>query len=116
MGNVPIKDIMGKLGKEGFEGRKIVEAMSWWQHFSEQGKLTPLTPTLEAFGSPLYSMAMSPYWNTASGTVGGYFAGYGTMLPEQHFSAYGAGFEALPLELGGQVQGKRDRFSGSPMD
>jgi len=116
MGNVPIKEMMEKLGKEGFQGKRVVEAISWWQHFSEQGKIPALTPTLEAFGSPIYAMQMGPYWNQSSGLLGGYFAGYGAVLPEQHFQAYGAGFESLPLELGGQVQGKRDRFSGSPMD
>ena len=116
MGNVPIKDILERLGKEGFKGDKVIEAGNWWQHFSEQGKVTPLNASLEAFGSPLYSQVMAPYWNQALGGVGGYFAGYGTMLPDQHFSMYGAGFEQLPVELGGQVQGKRDRFGGAPMD
>ena len=116
MGNVPIRKIMERLGEEGFEGKKVIEAGNWFQHFSEQGKISPLGPTLEAFGSPIYGMNMSPYWNQASGTVGGYSAGFGTMLPEQHFSMYGAGFEQLPLELGGQVQGKNSRFSGAPMD
>ena len=116
MGNVPIKEIMEKLGKEGFEGDKVIEARNWWQHFSEQGKITPVAATLEAFGSPLYPMAMAPYWNQMVGTFGGYSAGFGQTLPDQHFSMYGAGFESLPLELGGQVPGKQSRFSGAPMD
>ncbi len=115
MGNVPVKEMFEKLGKEGFKGKRITEAISWWQHFSEQGKISPLTPTLEAFGSPLYGTG-APYWNQQIGTYGTYSAGYGRMLPDQHFSAYGAGWESLPVELGGQVQGKRDRVGGAPME
>jgi hypothetical protein len=116
MGNVPVKQMLEKIGQQGFKGKKVIEAISWWQHFSEQGKVPPLAPSLEAFGSPLYSMEMAPYWNQASGTIGNYSIGYGNMLPERHFSTYGAGWEGLPVELGGQAQGKRDRFSGAPMD
>ena len=115
MGNVPIKEIMQKLGKEGYEAKKIIEAGNWWQHFSPGGKQNPpLGPTLEAFGSPLYSMQMGPYWNQTSNVYPGYSTGYGQFLPDQHFSMYGAGFESLPVELGGQVQGKQSRFSGTP--
>lgn len=114
MGNVPIKDIMEKLGKQGFESKKVVEALSWWQHFSQGGKTNPpFVPTMQAFGSQLYSGA--PSWNQIYGIPGGYFSGYGTMLPEQHFQIYGAGFTALPGELGGQIQNK-DKFSGTPLN
>ena len=34
MGNVPIKQIMEKLGDKGFEARKVIEAAGWWQHLS----------------------------------------------------------------------------------
>lgn len=116
MGNVPIKDMMEKLGKEGFKGKKVIEAMSWWQHFSEQGKVPPLMPTLEAFGSPIYPIKMAPYWNQIAGSMGGYFAGQGPILPEQNFSLYGSGFSNLPTELGGQIQGKGSRMTGTPME
>ncbi len=112
MGNVPTKEIMEKLGKEGFKGKKVIEAISWWQHF----KTPPLIPTLEAFGSPLYPMLAQPVWNQIAYTSGGYFSGYGPILPEQHFSMYGAGFSGLPSELGGQVSGGRSRFSGTPTE
>lgn len=112
MGNVPIKEIMEKLGKEGFEGRKIVEAGDWWQHF----KTPPTAYTLEAFGSPIYGAMMAPYWNQMSGTYGTYFSGYGKVLPEQHFSIYGTGISNLPTELGGQIPGRQSRMSGTPMD
>ncbi|MEM3405966.1 MAG: hypothetical protein QW117_03290 [Candidatus Pacearchaeota archaeon] len=111
MGNVPIKEILEKLGKEGYEAKKIVEAASWWQHF----KTPPITYSLEAFSSPLYSMMMAPYWNQAGGFYS-YYAGMGTILPEQHFSIYGSGFTSLPMELGGQVSGKQSRVSGTPVD
>jgi len=59
-------------------------------------------------------MKMAPYWNHAWNKMGNYFSGYGTTLPEQHFSMYGIGFSNLPTELGGQVQQKGSRFSGTP--
>jgi len=110
MGNVPIKDIMKELEKKGYEGKGIVEAGGWAQHF----KSSPHPQVLQALGSPIYSSG-GPYWNQIQGTEAGYFSGYGTFLPDKHFSMYGAGFEQLPVELGGQVQGKQDRFSGAPM-
>ncbi len=112
MGNVPIKEIMEKLGKEGFKGKKIIEAAQWWQHF----KTPPLVPTLEAFGSPLYAMKAAPYWNQIRSTYGNYFSGYGPIFPEQHFSMYGAGFSGMPVELGGQMPGKQSRFAGTPTE
>ena len=114
MGNVPLKEIMEKIGKEGYDIKKVIEAGNWWQHFSPGGKTNPpLVPTLKGLGTQMYSGA--PGWNQIYGTPGGYFIGYGTMLPEQHFSLYGAGFSNLPIELGGQISGKDSRFSGTPM-
>lgn len=112
MGNVPIKEMMEKLGKEGFSGKKIVEAFQWWQHM----KTSPLVPTLEAFGSPLYPMLAQPGWNQAAGTYGSYFQFPSAYMPEQHFSLYGGGFSTLPTELGGQVPGKQNRLTGTPME
>ena len=61
-------------------------------------------------------MKMGPYWNQASFNYGNYFAGYGTMLHDQHFQTYGGGFSGLPTELGGQVQAKGSRATGgTPM-
>lgn len=111
MGNVPIKEIMEKLGKEGFEGRKIIEAAAWWQHM----KTPPFAPALEALGSPVYGMTAAPYWNQINATYGNYFALPSAYLPEQHFSMYGGGFAALPTELGGQMPGK-PKPMGSPME
>ncbi len=114
MGNVPIKKILEELEKAGAldDARLINEAGGFVQHF----KTSPHPYALEAFGSPVYSMKMAPYWNQASNTMGNYFAGYGTMLPDQHFSMYGSGFSSLPTELGGQVQQKSSRFAGTPND
>ena len=114
MGNVPMADIMKKIGQEGFDVKKVIEAGDWWQHFSPGGKSNPpIVPTLQGFGSPLYSGG--PGWNNIYGVPGGYFGGYGTMLPEQHFQLYGAGFSSLPQELGGQMANKDSKFSGTPM-
>jgi len=114
MGNVPIKEIMSQLGKDGFKGKKVVEALSWWQHFSEQGVHHAIVPTMQAMGSPVYGMANGPYWNQVAGANGNYFGMPMTYLPEKHFSTYGSGFSSLPEELGGQIPGTQSRFSGAP--
>jgi len=119
MGNVPIKDIMQKLGKKGFEAKKIIEAASWWQHFSPAGgpQQSPFVPTLEAMGSPIYSMQMAPYWNQAQGFQQSYSSGMGMVLPDINFQTFGAGFSQLPAELGGQQQGAQgSRMSQTPME
>ena len=113
MGNVPLKEMMKKLGEKGYEARKIIEAASWWQHW----KTPPFEETLEAIGSPVYSMEMAPYWSQATGLYQGYFSGFGQMLPQINYETFGAGFSRLPAELGGQVQGAQgSRMSGRPME
>jgi hypothetical protein len=113
MGNVPIKEIMKRLGEKGFEARKVIEAGNWWEHF----KTPPVQETLEAFGSPIYGMKMAPYWNQYSGLHQGYFGGYGMMLPQVNYETFGAGFSQLPAELGGQrVGGGGSRMSGRPLE
>jgi len=115
MGAVPFKEHLQELEKAGFKGKEIVEAGG----FVAQFKTSPTPYILEAFGSPLYAMYMQPFWNQVRnmyGTPAGYSSGYGMMLPEQHFGIYGAGFAALPLELGGTMPGKGQRFSGAPME
>ncbi|MDP3882096.1 MAG: hypothetical protein Q8Q31_04450 [Nanoarchaeota archaeon] len=110
MGNVPTKRHMEILDKYNKQVKKIIEAGDWYQHF----KTMPVQETLAAFGSPVYSMQMAPYWNKAAFNSGGYFSGYG-MNPDIHHSMYGAGFSNLPVELGGQMAG-RSRVSGAPME
>ena len=115
MGNVPLKKMMEKLGKKGFEAKKIIEAASWWQHI----KTPPFQEVLEAVGSPVYSMKMAPYWHQAAGLQEGYFSGYGQMLPQINYETWGSGFSmaSLPMELGGQMPGaKGSRMSGTPME
>ncbi|MDD5012454.1 MAG: sugar phosphate isomerase/epimerase [Candidatus Nanoarchaeia archaeon] len=113
MGNVPVKEIFEKLGKQGFDARKIIEAAQWWEHF----KAPPFRETLEAFGSPIYGMEMAPYWNQNSAFQQNYFGGYGLMLPQTHYETFGAGFSRLPSELGGQKPGAEgSRMSGKPME
>ncbi len=113
MGNVPIKEILENLDKEGYKGKKVIEALSWWQHFSEQGATPPLQPTLEALGS---STGVGSYWNQAPGFQQGYFSGYGQMLPSINYEVFGAGFSQLPTELGGQRPGGGSRMTGKPME
>jgi len=113
MGNVPTKEIFAKLGKEGFDAKKIIEASSWWQHM----KAPPFRETLEAFGSGIYGMEMGPQWNQSMGLQQGYSSGYGMMLPQVNYETFGAGFSRLPSELGGQRQGAEgSRMSGRPME
>jgi sugar phosphate isomerase/epimerase len=114
MGNVPMAQheaiLRKQFGDKIKDIKKIVETGNWYQHF----QTTPFMETLEAFGSPVYGMKMSPYWNQASGMTSGYFAGFG-MNPDVHHSIYGSGFSNLPSELGGQMPGK-SRMSGNPME
>lgn len=113
MGNVPVKEIMERLGKEGFDAKKIIEAGNWWQHF----RTPPFKETLEAFGSPIYSMNMAPYWDQNLGGQQDYIGGYGAMLPQINYETFGAGFSRLPSELGGQRQGAEgSRMSGRGME
>jgi hypothetical protein len=113
MGNVPMKEIMAKLGEKGFEGKKIIEAGTWWQHF----QTPPIKETLEGLGSPMYSSGAGPRWNQSLGLQQGYFSGYGMMLPPNNYQTFGAGFSQLPGELGGEVQrANTGRFSQRGME
>lgn len=111
MGNVPTKGHMELIDKYNKQVKKIIETGDWFQHF----QTPPVVETLSAFGSPLYSMKMAPYWNQVSGMSGGYFSGIGATLPDVNFQTYGTSFTTLPVELGGQMQG-RNRLSGNPME
>ena len=114
MGNVPIKQYLEELEKQGFKGRTIVEAGGFIQQFGT----SPYVPLLEAFGSPIYQDGVGPYWNQAIGLQQGYFSGHGNMLPGVHYEMFGAGFSNLPFELGGQRGGggEGSRMSGRGME
>lgn len=116
MGNVPTKkhfELLKKYGKQVEKLKKVIETGDWYQHF----QVSPLSETLAAFGSPIYSMKMAPYWDKQIGIggAGGYFAGFG-LNPDYHHSIYGTGFSGLPAELGGQIPGSKNRLSGTPME
>ncbi len=115
MGNVPFEQMMKKLEDAGFKGQKVIEAGDWWQHFAAQGGGNPFKPTIESFDSPIYAMKASPSWYQASYLIPGYYSGQGPINPAIHHQLYGSGLSTIPMELGGEVQGNRDRFSGSPM-
>lgn len=111
MGNVPTKKMLNLIGEYNKKAKMIVETGgAWFRDF----KVSPLSETLEAFGSPLYSMKMAPTWNQIAKTTGGYFSGYGKN-PDIHHNLYGAGFSNLPVELGGQMSGT-NRLSGAPLE
>ena len=113
MGNVPMEayeDILKKFGKETGNIKRVIEAGDWYQHF----KTSPFAEVAASFGSPIYAAKMGPYWSKAMASSGGYQSGYG-MNPDIHHSIYGAGFSSLPVELGGQMQG-RSRMGGAPIE
>ena len=112
MGDVPIKEHLRELEKAADKDRRnIVEAGAYPQHF----KQSPLPQTLEYLESPVYSYEAGPSWSDARDLYASYLVGYGDILPEKHFDTFfGAGFSRLPKELGGQSQGNKSRFSGTP--
>lgn len=112
MGNVPIKEMLEKLPEK--DVKKIVEAVSWYQHFQSPAA----SPTLEAFGSPFYASDQGPYWNQGLGYQQDYSQGMaGPWLPQINYETFGGSFTNLPIELGGQRQGAAGgRMSGRPME
>ncbi len=117
MGEIPIKEMLKELEKAGYKGKYVLEAgglVPAW-------KTSPTPYALEALGPQIYGngMQMQPFWNQVRNVYGvpaGYSAGYGMMLPPQHFTMYGSRFADLPIELGGKMPGKGQRFSGTPME
>lgn len=114
MGNVPMKEIMEKLGEKGYKAKKIVEAAQWWQHFQS----SPLQATMEGLGAPMYTSGTGPTWSQSYGLFQGYNGGMeGAWLPGINYQTFGAGFSQLPRELGGQAGGAGgSRMSGRPME
>lgn len=115
MGNVPIKEILKELEKNGefSKMRKVIEA-GGLTNPNLGLKMSPLKTTLGAFGSPINGGQSPTYWNQAESAQGNYFAFPMAYMPEKHFSIYGSGFSTLPEELGGQIPGTQSRFSGTP--
>jgi len=112
MGNVPFKEIMEKLGKEGFEAKKLIEAGDWWQQ-----QQNPIQASLEGLGAPIYANGQTPYWNQAPGFFQGYNSGLeGNWLPGINYQTFGTYFSQLPTELGGSTQGAGSRMSGRGME
>jgi hypothetical protein len=121
MGNVPIKDFLKILEKEGQLGkvRGIVEAGGYVMAYGEN----PTLHTLKYFNVPAYGFQGAPTWGGEPPVLGGYFmgssgysAGYGLMLPPIHYSEYGAGFTGLPAALGAVpgAAGQKSAFAGTP--
>jgi len=119
MGDVPMKahlEALKKYGKQVDKIKQIAETGNWFgpQAF---GNATPFGEVLKGMGSSVFTGGAAPYWNQAYGSMGGYYSGFGNILPDQHFaSIYGAGFSNLPTELGGQQMSGRSRMSGTPME
>ena len=113
MGNVPLKGMMDELRKKGFQGQQIIEAGDWWQHFADKGGGHPFKPSIEMMDSPIYAMQGGPTWSQ-TGAYGAYYSGGGAINPPVHHNTYGAGFQNMPVELGGEMPGDQGRFAGSP--
>jgi len=114
MGNVPLKPMIDEIKKQGFKGKEIIEAGNWWQFFSTQGGGNPFLPSLEGLDSPVYAMGGGEGGWANTAYMGGYFSGQGPISPQVHHQIYGAGFQNMPVELGGEIAGDRGRFAGSP--
>jgi hypothetical protein len=115
MGNVPIKEHLAMLEKEGVlkDVIKIAETPGWPQQFGS----SPMIYNLEGLGSPIFSYGQSPYWNQSGGLYSSYSSGFGMMLPQVNYEMMGAGFSQLPSELGGQRMGQQgSRMSNRPME
>ena len=95
------------------KGKQIIEAGNWWQFFADKGGGNPFKPSVEAFNSPIYAMKEGPGW-AYTGSYGAYFSGMGPINPPVHHNVYGAGFQTLPIELGGEIPGDRGRMAGTP--
>lgn len=114
MGNVPLAEMMKKLGKTGEKVKKVIEVGSLFQFHGI--KNIPFKESLIGMGSPIYPMK-SPYWNQTIGLYQEYYSGFGRFLPDINYETFGAGFSQLPTELGGSRQtGGRGRMSGTPME
>ncbi len=119
MGNVPVKEMMKRLGEKGFEGPKIIEAIGWYQHFQNipgqppKGGASSFTQTLQSFGSPIYPMKAGPYWDQTKAFSTYTFApGQGAIGTPVSQSTYGLGFSSLPIALGGEIAGpEKGRFA-----
>lgn len=107
MGNVPIKEILEKMEKEGVlkNARAIEESGGFINAFKKESfpfAMTELGTPMYASG-PLYEMdLMSPYRTTHID------------LPQKHFDLYGSSFSTLPTSVGGQVGEGSSRFTGRP--
>nr|MBA4405587.1 hypothetical protein [Nanoarchaeum sp.] len=111
MGDVPIKEHLKQLEKADKNAIGVIEAGG----FINQFKANPIPESLEYLNSPMYSYDAGPSWADSRDLYGSYLVGYGDILPEKHFDTfYGGGFSRLPKELGGQSQGNRSRFAGTP--
>lgn len=112
MGNVPVREMMEALEKQGFQGRGIVEAGGF---VAEVGG-NPVQQVLTYFESPLYRMGPGPYWSQLQQQQASYPGYMSTFVdfPQTHFNLYGSSFTTLPRELGGQMGGEKTRFSDTP--
>jgi sugar phosphate isomerase/epimerase len=121
-GSIPWEKMVKKLQESGkIEGKGVIGIV---EHYgtSAEGELNMEAdiPTLRTLNTPLYGWTGSPTWNEVGGSYffgsGGYSPGYGNILPEAHYSMYGATFSQLPTSLGAAIQpGKKGEYSGTPM-
>ena len=100
-----------RKGESGMSEEETREVL--YKHFADKGGGNPFKPTIENFNSPIYALDAGPGWSQA-GMMPGYYGGHGMINPAVHHRLYCAGFEGLPVELGGELPGDQSRFSGAP--
>ena len=119
MGNVPIKEFLEHMEKTGKlkDVKSVLESAGTAIHLG----IPPVhAEALQHMGVSSPAWSISPNWYEVSQN---YFfggsnyasAGFGNILPQGHFSEYGAGFSQLPTATGGLRPGQQSKFSNTPM-
>ena len=119
MGNVPIKEFLEHMEKTGKlkEVKSVLESAGTAIHLG----IPPIhAEALQHMGVSSPAWSTSPNWYEVSQN---YFfggsnyasAGFGNILPQGHFSEYGAGFSQLPTATGGMRPDQKSKFSNTPM-
>ena len=119
MGNVPIEEFLEYMKKHGKlkNVTSVLESAGTAIHLGIPPVHTEALQTL-GVGSPAWSISPNWYESSQNYFFGGSnyaSAGFGNILPQGHFSEYGAGFSQLPTATGGIRPGQQSKFSNTPM-
>ena len=119
MGNVPIEEFLEYMKKHGKlkNVTSVLESAGTAIHLGIPPVHTEALQTL-GVGSPAWSISPNWYESSQNYFFGGSnyaSAGFGNILPQGHFSEYGAGFSQLPTATGGMRPDQKSKFSNTPM-